>query len=117
MSEQPVVSNVSPGESFNMKDYLQFKRMITLQIIPVLYVVVAVIITLASIGMMFGGGRGYGGYGGYGALGFFQGGFLSGLVFLVIGNVFWRMWCEFMLVVFRINKSLQNIDKNTQKQL
>ena len=114
MDNQQTDAAVPAKEPFNFSDFLQFRRMITLQIIPILYAIVAVIITLASLGMMFSGGGGsYGG--GYGPMSFMPGGFLGGLLFLILGNIFWRMWCEFILVLFRINKNIQDVEKNTRR--
>ncbi len=115
MEEQNVLRNYQEKEPFNFMDFLQFKRMVTLQVIPVFYAIIAGIITLGGLIMMFSGGsrRGYGDYGS-GFFSFFQGGFIGGLLFIILGNLFWRMWCEFILVLFRVNKNLQDIEKNTR---
>jgi uncharacterized membrane protein len=123
MEQQNLLPTQTEKQPFNFMDFLQFKRMITLQVIPIFYTIVAVIITIGALGMMFAGGssRGYGGYGGYGGGGggmfslFSGGGFFAGLIFLIVGNVFWRMWCEFILVLFRINKNTAEMEKNTRK--
>ena len=89
--------------------------MITLQIIQIVYIVIAILITLASLATMFGGRSGgeFGGYGGSGFMGMFTGGgFIGGLVMLIIGNIGWRIWCELVIVFFRINKTLNNIEIN-----
>ena len=117
MDNQQTLAEIPTKEPFNFSDFIQFKRMITLQVIPILYAVVAIIITLASLAMMFSGGSrsGYGdGYGG-GAFSFMPGGFIGGLLFLILGNIFWRMWCEFILVLFRINRNIQDVERNTRK--
>lgn len=108
---EPYVNQDSQKASgFNWKDFLSFKTMITLKVIQILYVVVAIIITLSGLGMMFAGGRssGFGGYGGYSS--FMPGGFMSGFVMIIFGNLVWRIWCELIIVFFRMNKSLDNID-------
>lgn len=117
MSEDQISQGVQGKETFNLTDFLQFKRMITLQVIPLLYAIVAIIITLASLVMMFsGGGNRYNdGFGGGSAFSLMPGGFLGGLIFLVLGNIFWRMWCEFILVLFRINKNIQDVERNTHR--
>lgn len=112
--EQTNFSQAHPASSgFNFKDFLSFKTMITLQIIQIVYVVIAILITLSGLAAMFGGGRGdYGG--GFGAPGpmalFTGGGFFGGLIILVVGNIGWRMWCELIIVFFRMNKTLNNIE-------
>ena len=120
MDNQQTPAAAPAKEPFNFSDFIQFKRMITLQVIPILYAVVAIIITLASLAMMFSGGDrggyggGYGGYGG-GPFSYMPGGFFGGLIFLILGNIFWRMWCEFILVLFRINRNIQDVERNTRK--
>lgn len=117
MDNQQAPVALPTKEPFNFSNFLQFRQMITLQIIPILYVIVAIIITLLSLVMMFsGGGGGYdGGFGG--PMSMMPGGFLGGLFFLVLGNIFWRMWCEFILVLFRINKNTQDIETNTRRAI
>ncbi|MES1160653.1 MAG: DUF4282 domain-containing protein [Bacteroidota bacterium] len=122
MEQTNITQHVPLNQGFNWKDFLSFRTMITLQIIQILYVVGAIVITLGSLAMMFGGGRhseyggGYGGgFGGgspFSLLG--GGGFIAGLIFLLIGNIGWRIWCELIIVFFRINKTLTNIETNTK---
>jgi hypothetical protein len=90
--------------------------MITLRIIQIVYAIVAVLITLGGLIAMFkgGGGRGYGGYGGYDSGSFIPGGPVMGLIVLIFGNIMWRMWCELIIVFFRINKTLNSIDEKTK---
>jgi hypothetical protein len=110
--EQTNFSPAHPASSgFNFRDFLSFKTMITLQIIQIVYVVVAILITLGALATMFGGGRGdYGaGFGGPMAM-LTGGGFFGGLIILVVGNIGWRMWCELIIVFFRMNKTLNNIE-------
>jgi NADH:ubiquinone oxidoreductase subunit 6 (subunit J) len=106
------IPTVNPApQGFNWKDYFSFKTMITLQIIQIIYIVGAIFITIAALMMMFS--RGDSGYPG-GPMAFFGGGgFFSGLIFLVVGNVALRVWCEIIIVFFRINKTLNNIETNT----
>lgn len=115
--EQTNVSPATPApQGFNWRDFFSFKTMITLQIIQIVYIVVAILITIMALATMFGGhssgdlGGGYGGYGLTSMLG--GGGFIGGLIFLVVGNVAWRMWCELIIVFFRMNKTLTNIEMN-----
>lgn len=86
--------------------------MITLQIIQIVYIVIAILISLASLATMFGGRSGdLGSYGGPMTM-FTGGGFVGGLIMLIIGNIGWRIWCELVIVFFRINKTLNNIEIN-----
>ena len=112
--EQANVNPAAPMPSgFNWKDFLSFKTMITLQIIQIVYVVVAILITIGGLAAMFGGGGGYGGYGA--GIPFFPvSGFFGGLIILIVGNIGWRMWCELIIVFFRMNKTLNNVEINTK---
>ncbi|HVW62768.1 MAG TPA: DUF4282 domain-containing protein [Puia sp.] len=116
-------TNIAPAQGtnpgFNWRDFFSFRTMITLQIIQIVYAVVAVLITLASFATMFGGSRsrgfdelGGGGFSPFSLLG--GGGFIGGLIMLVVGNVAWRIWCELIIIFFRINKTLNNIEINTK---
>ena len=108
-------TNINPGiqkaNGFDWKDFLSFKTMITLKIIQIMYVVIAIFITLTGLGAMFSGSS-RGGYGGFDS--YMPGGFVSGLLIIIFGNVLWRIWCELIIVFFRINRSLNNIDDKTK---
>ncbi len=41
--------------------------------------------------------------------------FFSGLWFLIIGIIFSRVFCEVLLLLFRINDNLTEINANTKK--
>jgi hypothetical protein len=118
MEQTNIAHNAPLNQGFNWKDFLSFKTMITLQIIQIVYIVIAILITLGALAMMFGGSRGggeFGGFGNPGVLGLFTGGgFFAGLIFLVVGNIGWRMWCELIIVFFRMNKTLNNIEINSK---
>jgi len=38
--------------------------------------------------------------------------FLMGLVYMVGGAISARIWCELLIVIFKINENLQNLRKN-----
>jgi hypothetical protein len=111
--ETNITPTVQKSKGFDWKDFLSFKTMITLKIIQIVYAVVAAIITIGGLMTMFSGG-GSRGYGGYGPTSFIPGGFMGGLLIIIFGNVLWRVWCELIIVFFRINKSLNNIDDKTK---
>ena len=119
MEQSNIAHAPQPSSGFNLRDFLSFRTMITLQIIQIVYAVVAILITLASLAAMFGGhsSGGFGEYGGGGLspLGLLSGGgFFGGLIMLIVGNVGWRIWCELIIIFFRINKTLNNIEINTK---
>jgi Domain of unknown function (DUF4282) len=100
----PPATPASPG--FNWRDFISFRSMITLQVIQIVYVVVAILITLGALLSMFGSGSYYSPMAYLGG-----GGVVGGLIMLVVGNIGWRIWCELVIVFFRINRTLSNIEQ------
>ena len=89
-----------------MDDFLKFRKMITPAIIQILFwvgVAVTVIGSLATMAMSFGR---YGG--GIGT-------FLGGLLMLVLGPVVVRIYCELLILFFRMNETLTEIKNNLAK--
>ena len=108
MQQQIFIQTNSPEKSskpFNWSEFFLFRRMITMQIIQVIYFVVAGLITLGGIITMFYGNS---------LPAFIPGGILSGLAILVFGNILWRIWCEIIIVFFRMNTTLSEIDDHTK---
>jgi len=90
-----------------MDDFLKFRKMITPTIIQILFwvgVAGAVIGALVMMGMSFGR------YGGGAAQ------FLGGLVFLVVGPVMVRIYCELLILIFRMNETLTEIKNGLAKK-
>ncbi len=83
-----------------MKDVLFFEKMITPKIITFVYWLLLLGAVVAALGTMFGG------YGG-----FTLGKFLLGIVCAVSGAVGARIWCELLIVLFKMNEALQEIKK------
>ena len=77
-----------------MKDFLEFRKMISIQIIKILYVVGAVAITIGGIVMLFVGDNLA----------------LLGIGVLIIGNLLWRVICEGWIIVFSIHDILSSIE-------
>jgi len=90
-----------------MDDFLKFRKMITPVIIQVLFwvgVAVSVIGGLITMGSSFGS---YGG--GVGT-------FLMGLLTLILGPVVVRIYCELLILFFRMNESLTEIKEGLAKK-
>ena len=96
----------------DVKEFLTFRRMMTPILIQIIFWVGLVGIIIVSITMIAGvstmrmpseiqGGR--------------QAGVVLGIVFLIFGPLYWRVLCETLIVVFRMNENLDKIEKNTQK--
>lgn len=73
------------------RDVFFFDKMLTPQVITVIYWIVAAVIVIGGIGTMF------------------MQSFITGLVAIVLGLVFARIWCELVIVVFKMNDALQAI--------
>ena len=90
----------------DIKDFLTFRRMITPVIIQIIFwigVALCVIVGLIDIVR--------------GATADFGGGIqvLTGLITLLLGPVFVRVYCEILILMFRMNENLTEIRKNTEK--
>lgn len=82
------------------KDLFFFDKMVTPKIITFIYWV----LLLCAVG--FGLREMFGGYSGF----TFQK-FLWGLLYIAAGGTAARVWCELMIVIFKINENLQNLGK------
>lgn len=81
-----------------MRDWLFFNKMVTPQIITAVYWLLLAIAVLSGLGAMFGG------FGG-----FTLGKFLTGLFIAVGGSLGARIWCELLIVLFKIHENLQKV--------
>jgi hypothetical protein len=73
-----------------LRDVLFFDKMIVPRIIQVLYWVLVVVVLLSGIVTLFQSA-------------------LTGLGLIIFGPLFIRIYCELMIVLFKINESLQVI--------
>jgi uncharacterized RDD family membrane protein YckC len=73
-----------------LRDVLFFDKMIVPRIIQVLYWILVVVVLLSGIVTMFQSA-------------------LAGLGLIILGPLFVRIYCELMIVAFKINESLQVI--------
>lgn len=85
-----------PNPGFNFNDFIAFRYLITPSLVTVIYVIGAVLITLAALATMTQQGAN---------------GIVGGLLLLVFGNLYWRVILEFIMVLFRMNDALQSIDR------
>ena len=81
-----------------MKAVLFFDNMLTPKIITVVYWLLLLAVVVGGIGSMFSG------YGG-----FSFGSFFMGLLYMVGGAIGARIWCELLIVLFKMNEALQEI--------
>jgi hypothetical protein len=73
------------------KDVLFFDKMLTPQVITFVYWILIVVVVLGGIGTMF------------------VQSFVAGLIAIVLGLLFARIWCELLIVLFKMNDALQDI--------
>ena len=90
----------------DMKEFLSFRRMITPSIIQIIFWVGSALCVLGGLICMVAGATNQ--YGGGAHV-------LKGLLTLLLGPVVVRVYCEILIVVFRINDTLTDIRKNTEK--
>lgn len=83
-----------------MRDILFFDKMLTPKIITFVYWILLIGTVGGGIGSMFAGYSG-----------FTFGSFLMGLVYIVAGAVGVRIWCELLIVLFKMNEALQDMRK------
>ena len=81
-----------------MKDVLFFDKMLTPKIITFVYWLLLLAAVVGGLGSMFGG------YGG-----FTFGKFFMGLLYVVGGAIAARIWCELLIVLFKMNEALQEL--------
>ena len=77
-----------------MKDFLFFDSMVTPKIITVIYWLLLLSVIGTGLGTMFFG---------------YQTEIFSGLGIIIGGVIAARVWCEMLIVLFKINDNLQRI--------
>lgn len=85
-----------------MKNVLYFDNMLTPKIINFIYWILLVLCVLGGLSTMFGG------YAGFTVTKFFM-----GILYAVGGAVISRIWCELLIVLFKMNEALQDIRKKS----
>lgn len=77
-----------------MKEILFFDSMLTPKIITFVYWLLLVVAGVGGIGSMFGG------YGGFSVM---------GVLYAIGGAIAARIWCELLIVLFKMNDALQEL--------
>jgi hypothetical protein len=81
-----------------MRDVLFFESMLTPKIITAVYWLLLILCVFGGIGSMFSGYQG-----------FTFGGFLGGLAIMLGGAIGARIWCELLIVLFKIHENIRKI--------
>jgi hypothetical protein len=81
-----------------MKDVLFFDKMLTPKIITFVYWLLLIAAVVGGLGSIFGGYEG-----------FTIGKLFMGILYAVGGAIGARIWCELLIVLFKMNEALQEI--------
>jgi hypothetical protein len=97
----------------NFDKFLSFDEMITKSAIKIIYILGAIGITLIGLFIIVASGfllpiTGLG-KNAWGAL-------VCGVIFILFGNLFWRVACEACIVIFKIHDSVVSIDNKFKRQ-
>lgn len=92
--------------SFNWKDFISFRRMVTPIIIQILFWIGVVIVLIGGIIAFFGGLISGISDGDVGAI---FGALLGAPLLTIVGLLLVRLYAELLIVIFRINDSLTDI--------
>lgn len=94
------------------KSYLNFDTMITPLIVKILFwvgvaggAIYGIVVSFSGLGMIFGYGNGF--------LGFLL--FLLGFVIFAVGVLLSRLYCEILIVIFKMQESLNAINQKLDK--
>lgn len=82
-----------------MKDLLFFNTMYTAKIVTLVYWVLLLISVISGLSTMFGSSYLYGG----------MVSFLMGIGIIIGGAIGSRIWCELLIVIFKIHENLKKI--------
>lgn len=85
-----------------MSDFFSFRRMITPVIIQVVFWLGLVVIVGYALAILIAGEEAWVR--------------VLGVVYLILGPILWRVWCEIMILLFRISETLTDIRNNTKSK-
>jgi uncharacterized membrane protein len=99
-----------------MEDFVKFKKFITPTFIQILFWIGVAVSVILGLIMIISGAVGH-------ERGFYaarQGGgggmVLLGFLFIILGPILWRIYCEVLMVIFTINDTLVDIKKQLSNQ-
>lgn len=82
-----------------MGEFLTFQKMITPIVIQIIFWILVAVVVIAGVVSLFQGGIQV----------------LFGLLTIVIGPIIVRIYCELIIILFRMYEALTDIKQNTQK--
>ncbi|GGJ89967.1 hypothetical protein GCM10007063_10770 [Lentibacillus kapialis] len=90
-----------------MNEFLSFDKMLTPTIIKIVFWIGIVFSVLSGLGMMVTGANSVVGGG-------FQ--VIMGLLIIIVGPLLTRVYCELLIIFFKMHESLQEIKKSLSDQ-
>lgn len=81
--------------NLNVRDIFFFDEMLTPKLITLIYWLLLLASAVSGLGIMFSG------------MGF--SGFIGGLLTIILGAVLARIWCELLIVIFKIHENLRRL--------
>ena len=81
--------------NLSIKDLFFFDAMLTPKLITLIYWLLLLVAVISGLGIMFSG------------ISFT--GFIGGLFTIILGAVFARIWCELLIVLFKINDNIRRL--------
>ncbi len=91
--------NYNNKKELEMKNVFYFDAMLTPKIITFVYWLMLLGVLVSGLGTMFGG---------------YGGSFIGGLGIIVGGAIGTRIWCELLIVLFKIHENLQKIAEKSE---
>jgi Domain of unknown function (DUF4282) len=82
-----------------MGEFLRFETMITPAVIQILFWIAVAIVVIAGFVELFHGGFGI----------------ITGLLTIILGPIVARIYCELVIVFFRINDHVRAVEANTRR--
>lgn len=101
-------------EDIKNGNFLSFKKMISMDLVKIIYLIGTICITLWGISSML---TAFSNSSYHGILGWAVIQFFLGLIIVTIGNLLWRVTCEGWIIIFGIHGSLVEIEKSNQEIL
>lgn len=88
-----------------MRDIFHFDQMVTTKVITFVYWLLLLFAVVSGLGAMFGG---------FGGFTFTK--FLTGLAIMIAGGLGARIWCELLIVLFKIHENIKKISDNQGRE-
>mgnify|MGYP001346096307 FL=1 len=89
-----------------MKRFIQFDRMVTPAIIKAVFWIGVIVTVLAGLAQIFAGMSAP--FGGGAQV-------VGGLLIIILGPLFTRIYCELLIILFKMHETLQKINDNLKQ--